>query len=238
MLLAVPLITTRRMLRNRFGAIMSTDSPLATLSTDTLRTRKRTATRLSIRRAAIELGLEHGYENVTVDMICAASNVSARTFFNYFGSKEGVYVSPTKIMPTQEQFRSFVEGHGSSVFGDLFNLIAGAFVEADANLELFRARHQLIHQTPELLSKEKSRISETEEVLVSYVLERYHFQGRNQVQTPDLEDEARMVVSLVSGAMRFAMQKWVAGNFTATREELVQTASDLIQRITSNEHWP
>lgn len=141
---------------------MSTDSPLTTpvlpalppavharaaLSQDTLRNRKRTATRLAIRRAAIELGLEHGYENVTVDMICAVSTVSARTFFNYFGSKEGVYVSPTRVMPTPEQHRAFVAGSGSSVFGDLFNMIAETFVSVDADFELFQARHQLIHQT-------------------------------------------------------------------------------------------
>lgn len=232
---------------------MSTDSPLTTpvlpapppavharaaLSQDTLRNRKRTATRLAIRRAAIELGLEHGYGNVTVDMICAVSTVSARTFFNYFGSKEGVYVSPTRVMPTPEQHRAFVAGSGSSVFGDLFNMIAETFVSVDADFELFQARHQLIHQTPELLNREKARISETEESYVGCVLDRYRFHGRSEDQTPDLEDEARMVVSLVSGAMRFAMQKWVAGNFTDTREELVQAASALIQRITSNEHWP
>ncbi|MGA7203065.1 MAG: TetR/AcrR family transcriptional regulator [Specibacter sp.] len=210
----------------------------ASLPEDTLRSRKRAATRLAIRRAAIELGLEHGYAHVTVEMICEASMVSPRTFFNYFGSKEGVYVTTGKSLPSEDQIRAFVEGTGSSVFGDLFNVIAETVVDGDAGLELFRSRHQLIHQTPELLNKEKARISETEELFVGYVMARYRFHGRTEETTPDLEDEARMVVALVSGAMRFAMQKWVAGNFTATRQDLVRNASKLIERITSNEHWP
>lgn len=217
---------------------MSITASPATPAAETHRERKRAATRLAIRRAAIELGLENGYDNVTVDMICAASDVSARTFFNYFGSKEGVYISPRKPLPGKEALTAFVHGGGSSVFADLFDLIAGTFVEAESNMELFQARHQLIHRTPELLDREKARISETEELFLGYVLERFHHDGRSTQATPDLEDEARMIVALVSGALRFALQKWVAGNFTDTREELVSTASELVQRITANEHWP
>ncbi|MDJ0314477.1 TetR/AcrR family transcriptional regulator [Arthrobacter sp. H35-D1] len=210
----------------------------ATTSTDSLRNRKRAATRLAIRRAAIELGLEHGYEHVTVDMICAVCKVSPRTFFNYFGSKEGVYASPSRAMPSEQQRRSFVECSNSGVFDDLFSMVADSLVEVDSNLELFQARHQLIHQTPELLLKEKSRITEVEEIYVGYVLERYRFQGRSETETPDLSDEAHLVVALVSGAMRFALQKWVAGNFHDTPEDLVRSASALVHRIASNEHWP
>lgn len=205
---------------------------------ETLRDRKRAATRQSIRRAATLLGLQHGYENVTVDMICDASMVSARTFFNYFGSKEGVYISSPKPTPNQAQVKAFVEGTGSSVFGDLFSMIAEKIVDNDADLEYFRERHQLIQQTPELLNREKARISETEDVFVGYVMDRFRFRGRSESETPDLMDEARMVVSLVFGAMRYTMQKWATSNFADTREDLVLGASRLIQRITKNEHWP
>lgn len=205
---------------------------------DTLRKRKRAATQLAIRRAAIGLGLEYGYENVTVDMICSASNISARTFFNYFGNKEGAYVSPRRPPPSVQQHRAFVEGSGTSVFADLFTLITSTFLTTESNMELFQAQHRLIQATPELLEREKARISETEEIFVAYVLERFGHNGRTTKETPDLHDEARMVVALVSGALRFAVQKWAAGNFTADREQLLHTTAELIQRITVNEHWP
>lgn len=205
---------------------------------DTLRNRKRAATQLAIRRAAIGLGLGHGYENVTVDMICTASNISPRTFFNYFGNKEGAYISPPRPLPSAQQHRAFVEGAGSSVFAALFALITKTFLDAETDMELFQARHRLIQQTPELLEREKARISETEDVFVGYVLERFRHNGRTTKETPDLQDEARMVVALVSGALRFALQKWAAGNFTADREDLLRTTAELVQRITVNEHWP
>ncbi|MCU1643090.1 MAG: TetR-family transcriptional regulator [Nocardia sp.] len=52
-----------------------------------LRERKKRETRLALSLATIRLSVEHGWDNVTVDDIAAAANVSVRTFRNYFSSK-------------------------------------------------------------------------------------------------------------------------------------------------------
>jgi AcrR family transcriptional regulator len=63
-------------------------STLATQQPASLRERKKLATRQLLRCVALDLVAERGLANVTVEDIAEAADVSPRTFFNYFPSKE------------------------------------------------------------------------------------------------------------------------------------------------------
>ena len=56
--------------------------------TQGLRERKKEATRLALHLTAARLTEEHGLDNVTVEAIADAAEVSRRTFSNYFAHKE------------------------------------------------------------------------------------------------------------------------------------------------------
>jgi AcrR family transcriptional regulator len=58
-----------------------------------LREQKKQATRAALREAALRLALERGPENVRVDDIAEAAGVSARTYNNYFASREHAIVA-------------------------------------------------------------------------------------------------------------------------------------------------
>jgi AcrR family transcriptional regulator len=55
-----------------------------------LRERKKLATRLAIRDAAMRLFAEHGFVATTIDQIAEAANVSRATVFTYFPTKEEI----------------------------------------------------------------------------------------------------------------------------------------------------
>src|SRR3954452_17522513 len=57
----------------------------------TLRARKKARTRQEITDVATRLFADRGFEEVTLSEIAAAAEVSIKTIFNHFGSKEELY---------------------------------------------------------------------------------------------------------------------------------------------------
>lgn len=84
--------------RNRLGIVGAVIPSLVRRSSGapepTLAERKRAVTHQTLAAVALELAVERGLENVTVPVIAAAAGVSARTFNNYFSSKEEAVVAP------------------------------------------------------------------------------------------------------------------------------------------------
>lgn len=58
---------------------------------DGLRERKKRETRQLISKIATRLFMEQGFDNVTIDNVAAAANVSKMTVFNYFPRKEDLF---------------------------------------------------------------------------------------------------------------------------------------------------
>jgi AcrR family transcriptional regulator len=69
-----------------------------------LRERKKLRTREAIRREAFRLFEENGYPNTTVEQIAEAADISSRTYFRYFPSKEHVLMDDNLIPPIIEAF--------------------------------------------------------------------------------------------------------------------------------------
>ncbi|MCV7149819.1 TetR/AcrR family transcriptional regulator [Mycolicibacterium pyrenivorans] len=82
--------TQRRenMLSNEILHNYAINCTLCIVTATGLRVRKKLATKEALGRAAMDLAAKYGLSSVTVDEIAKAANVSARTFFNYFASKE------------------------------------------------------------------------------------------------------------------------------------------------------
>ena len=200
-----------------------------------LRERKRAATQEKIERAALSLALEHGFENVTVDMICEASMVSQRTFFNYFGSKEGVIIGGTPPMPSDDHIDAFTRATGSNLLADFLTMITSSLLDREPDAALFEARRMLIMRTPELLIKETARMGESEDQFVAIIMTRFEVQGIKRANQTELEDEARMVVALTTGVLQYVRRRWANSQPGASTRDLLSNSIELIHRIT-NDH--
>ncbi|MDY7544336.1 MULTISPECIES: helix-turn-helix domain-containing protein [unclassified Cryobacterium] len=197
-----------------------------------LRARKRAATQAALEAAAIGQASEHGYHHVTVDMICEAAQVSQRTFFNYFATKDAAFLGASPPLPTESAVQTFVEGNGGSVLAELVLMIESAIAASEPDRELLRARRTLIENTPELFTSEIIRLAELEDRLADVVLLRFAARGRTEATTPDILDEAHMVVGLAVSVLRFAMRKASESDYSADPRAILRHAIGLVERIT------
>src|ERR1035437_6666050 len=101
------------------GAVTSGESRVS------LRERKKLATRRSLRRVALDLVAERGFAHVTVEDIAESAEVSPRTFFNYFPSKEAPLfgANPERVAALRE--RLVHEAPGQTALEALRGVLVG-----------------------------------------------------------------------------------------------------------------
>lgn len=201
-----------------------------------LRDRKRELLRSTIERTAVALVLEHGYDNVTVDMICQASLASQRTFFNYFGSKEAAILGPEPSDPDPQITEDFVHNPQGDVLSDLTRMMARVLSDhGDVDLALWQRRREAIRSNPHLMAAQTERIASKDDQLVGLVLRRLEAHRRGSEDSHDrLEDEARLIVNLWWGIARHAMKLWsdaAAADPTSDPQQIISDLLTLLEKI-------
>ncbi|MFW2513621.1 TetR family transcriptional regulator [Demequina sp. SO4-13] len=196
-----------------------------------LRERKRRETRAATQRAAIDLGLEHGWEAVTVDMICDAAGISPRTFYNYFPSRESAVLGEGKPMPDEAQIHAFVTATGVSDVEAFAVMMAEVWTAAEPDRERFRARRRLLDATPELAGANMMRITEAREQYSEIVLQRLNV-TRPGLSDEDAAIEATMAVSIAMGALQVVARGWLSGDSDASLAALTHEYFPRVRRLT------
>lgn len=112
------------------------------------RERKKRATRAQLEEAAYSLFAQRGYDATTVDEIAEAAQVSPRTFFRYFATKEDVVFPDSAWLC--DQIRSVMETGPASDTAVVANAVVAFSQLLEKNREGTLARRQLINDNPAL----------------------------------------------------------------------------------------
>jgi AcrR family transcriptional regulator len=175
------------------------------------RDRKKSATRRALRSAALRLVAERGFAHVTVEDIAEAADVSTRTFFNYFPTKESAVVGadpertvqmrmrllerPADELPLEALGAVLVE-HAAGVEDEIDDLGEGR--------ESWCSRFSIVKTDPDLLGAYVAHITEIERALVAALAERI---GTDPADDP----YPALVTAAALAAARVAALHW-SGN--------------------------
>lgn len=162
--------------------------------------------RRAIERAATDLVLEHGYDAVTVDMICELAGVSPRTFFNHFKTKDAALLGPEPPAVDEQAAREFIVSTGP-LLGGLARIIRIDPGAMAADPALLARRIHAIGTTPVLMSRQMERLSAIEAELREIVLLRLRTQWPDE-DPAEREEQAELITHLLAGLMRHIGLTW------------------------------
>ena len=170
-------------------------------SSGSLRERKKRATREALRRAAVSLVADRGLGAVTVQDIAARAEMSPRTFFNYFPSKEDAVSGwdPAVVAEMIDRLRGRPGTEPAPAA--LRSVLSDALSRPDADHRELLERLRVIRSDPRLVAHDASRWGDLERQMVAVLADR---RG-----TDDAHDHyASLVVATMLAACRVAMMSW------------------------------
>jgi AcrR family transcriptional regulator len=166
-----------------------------------LRERKKRATRQFISNVATKLFTERGFDNVTVDEVAAAANVSKMTVFNYFPRKEDLFFDRSD--EAQQFLRVALEGRGrrsplAALRALAYELLEQRhpFVKVTASVAAF---WKVVAASPTLRAHTRELGEEVERDLGQMLA--------SSVGAPPGDPTARLIAALLMGAWRVAYRE-------------------------------
>ncbi|GMP10009.1 TetR/AcrR family transcriptional regulator [Bradyrhizobium sp. TM239] len=186
-----------------------------------LRERKRQETRERLTRAAMALFLERGFEATTIDDIAAAAEVSRRSFFHYFASKEDVVAAWQENAASALVAEVVARPADESMLTAAENAIAATVKRLDPAEAAAMSR--LKRDNPALQARDQLKYEMIERALAEGLAQR----GR----TKSDRLQARLVAMIATGAMRVGGESWIGEGARERPEAFVKRTFDAIRAI-------
>lgn len=194
-----------------------------------LRERKKAETRRLIAEVALELAVERGPDAITVDDIAAAADVSPRTVFNHFGTKDeailGIDAHRRRELAAEVAARPAHETPLEAVFAVFLERMTAT----DDAGRFWLARAELVNNHPHLRAAQLRSQEALERDLAAVVAERT---GHH----PDEDAYPLLVATLSLSALRLALARAGEAGTRALRREIRTALAALAAGLTPPEH--
>jgi AcrR family transcriptional regulator len=197
-----------------------------------LRDRKREETRARLEQAAVTLVLQDGIEHTTVDSISAMADVSSRTFFNYFDTKEDAILGIRDEDVTPDVVRLHIAStDGADVVDSTIALLlhlVGPSVEGAA---LHESRIEILRRHPQLFGRHMAQMTRMVDQLVAATTEILAHDGHTDPGADVDRGDAEVLLTLCGGAVRSAVKQWIEEGGVAPVEAIQARARQLVRSL-------
>lgn len=191
-------------------------------STTSLRERKRAETWAALHEAASTMVLEDGLHAVTVDAIAAQANVSPRTFFNYFRSKEDAILGLAEPELSEQTRLDFLAApHDGQLLARTTRLLLAVARNSGGGAANRIRRREILDRYPELSQYRAETFGKIEAIVAGAVAERI---TAVTSRTPD-PVAVEMLITLASTAVQLSVKR--DPTFT-TRDDVDDTLDDTV----------
>jgi AcrR family transcriptional regulator len=201
-----------------------------------LRDRKREETRSRLEAAALTLVLQDGIEHTTVDSISAMADVSSRTFFNYFDTKEDAILGIRDTEITPELIAAHLDRTGRvGVVESTITLLLDLIAPSIEGAALHESRLEVLRRHPQLFGRHMVQMTRMVDQLVGAVTAILEHDRADSAPTDALRAQAEVLLTLCGGAVRTTVKQWIEEG-SPEPSEIIQTRAtalvrSLIERI-------
>lgn len=167
------------------------------------------------------LFLERGFEATTLDDIAAAADISRRSFFHYFASKEDVVFALHEEITAALIAAVAARPRDESMLAAAENAISAMARQLDPGEAIAMAR--LKRDNPALQARDQAKYERLERALADALAKRTGHKAEKQ--------QARLVAMIATGAMRVGADLWAADGAREKPEALVKRIFAAIRAI-------
>ena len=200
------------------------------IRTPGLRDRKRLETRARIEDAAVSLVLTEGLEHVTVQAISERADVSPRTFFNYFDSKDAAILGMRNASMVTALVGEFLEqDEHEDPIESVVALLLFIFDVPSTRLLIREDRMELLRRHPELLAAQFEQFTQTKHQVSATVRQILTRHAGTLVPAGDIASVASVTLAMCGMAVQIAVGDLAKEHTHAEVDQIHERAVRLVR---------
>jgi len=187
-----------------------------------VRERTRRAVRGELAQLAMDLFVENGYDETTIDDLAAAAGMSKRTFFRYFASKEELVMGKYEVLGEQLAEDLAARPADEPIWVSLRQVFRQIVDNVESEGTAAVAMEKMVRDHPTLNASYLERVSRMQELL--------HDEARTRTGWPDPADpRTAAIVGAAFSCLIAAWATWLTTNQAQPFGDLLNQTMDAIQ---------